>query len=723
MRELTLNLEHCYGITKLQESLVIEKTARNNGIFSIYAANGTLKTSLTKTFKDLQEQTDTKDLIFTERHTIRDITIDGSVLGEKEVFVIESYNESYSSNQISTLLVNNSLKQRYDDALKEINDKLQYLIKSLQSQSGISGKKETIQSVITSAFNKKENEFNQLVSEIFQTSKTDYTHLKDVKFSEIFNDKVISLINTDDFHSDLDEYIKTYETLIDNSLILSKNFNHQKADVITKSLGDTGFFSAAHSVNLMIGDEKKEITSQQDLKALITEERNKILDSSALKDKFSILDSKLKNVETQRFRDYISDNHHILPELKDLNNFKKILCISYLQANQSLWEDLVNTYTENQQIVLDIIDEAKRQRTMWESVVDIFNKRFSVPFKILIENQEEVILNNKSPTIGFEFNDQRNRKKVQQDGLIKILSQGEKRALYILNILFEIEIRKNSNHEQIVIIDDIADSFDYKNKYAIVEYLRDLSKIPTFHMIILTHNFDFHRILGSRLDIKRKNRLMAIRTDNKIFLTQEKYQHDVLSTWKQEFHSNINYALGGIPFARNLAEYCGHHDEYNKLTSLLHIKPDTHRFKISDLQEIYKNIFRDKGDLILQEGNVSIKDKLYSICDSLIQNRADSPDLESKVILAIAIRLKSEEYMIQKINDRLFVESITKNQTRLFDKYSELFPTEMAALVLLDQVNLMTPENIHLNSFMYEPILDMSAQRLYELYNEIDGLR
>lgn len=217
---------------------------------------------------------------------------------------------------------------------------------------------------------------------------------------------------------------------------------------------------------------------------------------------------------------------------------------------------------------------------------------------------------------------------------------------------------------------------------------------------------------------------MAIRTDNKIFLTQEKYQHDVLSTWKQEFHSNINYALGGIPFARNLAEYCGHIDEYTKLTSLLHIKPDTHSVKISDLQEIYRNIFRDKTDLILQEGNVNIKDKLYSICDSLIQSRADSPDLESKVILAIAIRLKSEEYMIQKINDGLFVESITKNQTRLlFDKYSELFPTELNALALLDQVNLMTPENIHLNSFMYEPILDMSAQRLYDLYNEIGELQ
>jgi len=37
----------------------------------------------------------------------------------------------------------------------------------------------------------------------------------------------------------------------------------------------------------------------------------------------------------------------------------------------------------------------------------------------------------------------------------------------------------------------------------------------------------------------------------------------------------------------------------------------------------------------------------------------------------------------------------------------------------MDRVNLMTPENIHLNSFMYEPILDMSAEHLARLHNDL----
>jgi hypothetical protein len=34
----------------------------------------------------------------------------------------------------------------------------------------------------------------------------------------------------------------------------------------------------------------------------------------------------------------------------------------------------------------------------------------------------------------------------------------------------------------------------------------------------------------------------------------------------------------------------------------------------------------------------------------------------------------------------------------------------------------MTPENIHLNSFMYEPILDMSDDRLRSLFRKVQAL-
>lgn len=71
------------------------------------------------------------------------------------------------------------------------------------------------------------------------------------------------------------------------------------------------------------------------------------------------------------------------------------------------------------------------------------------------------------------------------DSLLKVLSQGERRALYILNILFEIETRRKQGAVTILVVDDIADSFDYKNKYAIIEHLKDIVDSGQFLCIFL----------------------------------------------------------------------------------------------------------------------------------------------------------------------------------------------------------------------------------------------
>lgn len=74
--------------------------------------------------------------------------------------------------------------------------------------------------------------------------------------------------------------------------------------------------------------------------------------------------------------------------------------------------------------------------------METFNNRFFVPFKMSVSNQEDVILKGTKPTVGFVFSDGEREGVVARDALLKVLSQGEKRALYILNILFEIQSRQ-----------------------------------------------------------------------------------------------------------------------------------------------------------------------------------------------------------------------------------------------------------------------------------------
>ena len=43
-------------------------------------------------------------------------------------------------------------------------------------------------------------------------------------------------------------------------------------------------------------------------------------------------------------------------------------------------------------------------------------------------------------------------------------------------------------------------------------------------------------------------------------------------------------------------------------------------------------------------------------------------------------------------------------------------------LRILDAVNIVTPEQIHVNSFMYEPLVDMDIIELLNLYKDVKGL-
>ena len=42
-------------------------------------------------------------------------------------------------------------------------------------------------------------------------------------------------------------------------------------------------------------------------------------------------------------------------------------------------------------------------------------------------------------------------------------------------------------------------------------------------------------------------------------------------------------------------------------------------------------------------------------------------------------------------------------------------------LKILTRVGMMTPEQIHLNSFMYEPLVDMSVRELLDLYDKVSA--
>ncbi len=717
---LKVDLENCYGIKKMKSEF--DFTSQN--AYAIYAPNGSMKTSFAQTFLDVMDAVESKDRIFPARHSARKIIDENNAeLGKEKVFVVRPYDEVFGhTEKTSTLLVDAKLREEYEQLHVEIESSKENFLKSLKQQSG---SKKDLEKEISLTFTKSDSEFYIALVRV----KEEMQHQKEAPFGhivydKIFDDKVLAFLNTKDFKTAIQSYIEKYNELLDASTYFKKGiFNYYNAATIAKSLADNGFFAAKHTVNLNAKD-KTEVSSQSELIKIIENEKKAISDDEILKKKFAEIEKQLdKNVTLRDFYDYLLKNMEILPHLANLEKFKEDIWKSYFKIKYDLYDDLVSKYQATLKRSNEIEKEAAKQRTQWESVIEIFNSRFYVPFKLEAKNRTAVILGQEPLlNLGFTFLDGTDTAPVEKSNLLKVLSNGERKALYVLNIIFEVEVRKQSGQETVFIIDDIADSFDYKNKYAIIEYLKDISENPLFYQIILTHNFDFFRTIQSRF-INYANCLMAFKSDKELALQVAKGIRNIFANdWKLNFFKDPKKKIASIPFIRNIIEYTkGDQDaNYLKLTSLLHWKSDSSTITVDDLNKIYMDVF---GAL---EATTNGSDKIVDILEAEVKDcmkAEEGINFENKIVLTIAIRLEAEKYMIKKINDDQFVSSIKKNQTnKLFTKFKSKFGNETDAIKILSRVMLMTPENIHLNSFMYEPILDMSDEHLRQLYLDVNLL-
>lgn len=721
MKTLTLKLENCYGIRKLDEELDFS-TAK---AIAIYAPNGSMKTSLAQTFQDIAAGTDSKDRIFPARVCTRIVRDEnGADLPKDSVLVVRPYEETLGhSKKTSMLLVNAALRKEYEDLHAEIDAAKDAFLKAMKEQSH---SKRDLEKEISLAFTATDNKFYIALNRIRdEVANRPDAPLKDVPYDLIFDEKVQGFLETKDFKAAISNYIKKYNELLAASTYFKKGvFNYYNAGQIAKQLADNGFFKAKHSVNLN-ATEKKEITSQKELEDLITSEKEAISNDKDLRKKFAEIEKLIqKNATVREFEAYLQNHEELLTKFDNIAEFRQEVWKAYIDSKFDLYHALLEKYQAAEARRKEIQEQAAKERTQWEEVIDIFNSRFVVPFKLLAANKVDVILGQQEIlSLDFIFSDGADQAPVDRSALLQTLSTGEKKALYVLNVLFEIEVRKKSAQDTLIVVDDIADSFDYKNKYAIIQYLMDISECPYFRQIILTHNFDFYRTVESRF-VGYNNCLMASKTGTGVALEKASGIKNIfIKDWKGAFYSDPQKKIASISFIRNLIEYTrGEADpDFVKLTSLLHWKADSQEITVSDLDGIYNGLFSATGSS--PDGQKLVIELIADEAEKCLA-APDGINFANKVVLAIATRLVAEKFMVDKINDAAFVAGIVSKQTvRLLKKYQQLHPAERRALDVLQRVALMTPENIHLNSFMYEPILDMSDTHLRTLYNEVKSLQ
>lgn len=730
MDKLFISFKNCHGINKLNHEFIFnDDSFKNSNISLIYAPNGTMKTSFAKTFKDLGNNIVPQNILIDEepKSTIKVTENNTSHEFEHEeiknrIFVIESINDEFSFENTGPLISDKESREIYEHISNDINlDKKSFLdkIKSITAISIPRGenKYSFIENTINDDLNNDNCRFLEFMSKNINNFDDNEINIDVnlIKYKDLFEKSVIKLLNDQDLIENIDSFSKNLEILLSKSKIYNNvDFNHNNANDLSKSIKKNNLFKLGHSINFR--GVRKNIRSIDELNKLFEKQLNNIFKDEVLKEDFEKINHKFSNVNTRNFQKIINENPYLIPYLKDISELKKIYWYSVFNSEKEILLNLVNEFDEKREILENIRLDALNEQTIWHKIIDKFNKRFNVPYTLKLKNQDDVILNDEIPKIAYYYNE----KEISLNQLKNIYSAGQRRALYLLDILYKIEMIKETDETKLLIFDDIADSFDYENKYAIIEYINELANDNYFRIIVLTHNFDFFRTLKSRLNCKyayfaTKNEYGQIKLNLNNFESNNNIFINIIEKINKNCENHIKEIIALIPFMRNLYEYLG--DDYKKelLTKILHYKDDGEFITLNSLNEIYND-----WNVSIPENSEKIYNLIYDEADTILEDTVRGIDIVNKLILSMAIRLKSEKIMINKLGHLFNENDFSGNQTRfLFKKYKDSFPTDYKSIDIYERVAMMTPENIHVNSFMYEPLLDMDDFYLKKLYRDI----
>ena len=694
-------------------------TNDNERHIAIYAANGMMKSSFANSFVDFKNDKIPQDKLFPSKNTICNITDKNNIsINPDEIYVIDPYEIKNDTRGISTLLANNNKRKEYDGIRKKIITAKENFLKKVSVSANLNV--EDTEKYILADFSIKK--FYDIFKEINSEITNDDAKFKNVNYATIFNANVKLILNDPDMQKNLKDYIHQYNSLLENSQYLTSEFDYSRATTVSTTLKNQKFFDAKHSVNLFDGSDDQKINNVANFNKTFKKELDNL--SQNVKDWLDI-NKQFKNPALREFRKYLVDNPNLLNELIDLDKFSKSVWYSYFTEHKQAFNELFHEYNLGKNKLKNIRNEIEKTKNDWNNIVDIFNQRFHVPFTVSIENQLDVILDDETPIIKFQQHsrDQNQTVTMNKNEIIEkdYLSTGEQRALYVLDILYDVHARIKKQQKTLLIIDDIADSFDYKNKYVLIKYIEDISKSPLFNLIILTHNFDFLRLISKRIVVPKKCFFAYKTHDDEIKLKNlNVLLYNPFKHWRDKLKENYDEKLVivCIPFIRNLIEYSdGNHCHFKKLSSVLHYKENTENITLNDLIPIFKEYGFETSNFIPADAKII---KLINSTCNVCLDDSEGINFENKIILSIGIRLLAEKYM--RLKDNTMIQLDDKKTGIKIDYYINHNSTDIIGKEILNDVQLIVTENIHLNSFMYEPILDISDSDLRKLYKKLYDL-
>jgi len=719
MQELKLDLEHCWGTQKLEHSLDFTECKAA----ALHAPNGSMTSSLARPFQDIANRQESSDRMLPDRPAKRSVIDENDdAIDPESVLIIQPHKEPLASNEkTSTLLANAGLRENCKKLNEEVEEAKSILLSRLKDRSG-SGK--DLEAEISSAFTRTSEQFLRAIDRVAAEVKAQaQAPFAEIPCDLVFDPKVVEMLRQEPVREALEGPIKRFNELDRSQHFTRGAFTCCNAGVIAKALADNGFFDAAHSVRLH-ADEQTAITSKTQPEELIRSEREGIASDATLRNKFDAIEQLLnRNISVRKFSSFLSDPEDILPALANVADFKEHVWKSCFARHRDAFEGLGDKGRDGAARQREIEAAARKEQTAWQAVIDIVNERFFVPFELTAENFVPAVLNeDRIPKLGLAFRQGNAAKDVDKDALLEVLGTGERRAFCILNTIFAIEVRKKAGQRTPLVVDGVADSFDGKNRHASIQYLKGIAEDENFRQVVLTHNFDFFRTIQSR-SVNGTSCFMVTRQDDGIAINRAV---GITTVFVQDgtihFGSEPRKRIASLPFMRNLVEFTKGDDDpdFVKLTALLPVKASTATIQHSDLFDIDEAMFGASPTAAAPSGG-SVVDLILQEADGCLE-AGGAANLANKIVPSIAARLRAEQHMLQCIDGPELPDTTTRNQTTgLVNRFRRDCPDD-AAIPVLDRIVRITPANIHPNSFMHEPILDMSDEHLRKTYSDVKAL-
>lgn len=714
MEKLIVKMEYCHGIKKLDQKFDLKQTN------IVYSANGIMKTSFAKSIIDYKEGIYPSDKLFPtlpSEFKFNDESFNPIDSDSLIVATNEDYIDKYADAAMTNLLVNSKLKERFNSLYNPLQTRLLDIDNMLNKLYGFD------HNIILNILNIKDLSLLEI------EEKNLNKEFINIKYSDLFANSFDELYKDENIRSTIEECVHIYFDIINNdaSGIFFEKFDFNNLQNTFTTLLKENFFDVGHMLLLKNKKENNYKDYDKDLiKKVIDTINDKLDKDSKIKKCFKNLD---KSIASRKTKNIIFSNKWLIPYFSlSENEFKKIYILSVLKYDDDLNKRLfeyIDTFKLSQKELQNIYEEAQKKENFdqWQQALDELNIMCpNFPFKISIKNKIDSVLEVEPLVLVFKYKNPKtgDYDELDKEKIIANLSTGELRIYNILKLIFDINYHKKLNKDIIIILDDIVDSFDYKNKYGILNYLLELKDNPKFHLIIFTHNFEFFRLVC--LNFKDNNKIKKYQA-----IKDKNGNIDFISFKDVDyFNKNIKVTslkelIATIPFVRNLLDYSQNQSDNDSstLSTALHFSNET---KALNLEKIY-DIVSQYCVIEKRESGIYLEN-LYNEANKIScnHNLETIIDIPEKMVMAIAIRIKYEETIAKRFHI-IKKAGVACTSRDLFEIISKTFKLSERFISLSNNVFILANENIHFNSFMYEPLIDSSLIEYIKLYDNVCNLK